>query len=115
MKRTSEPAWYAMIWTAGDYRRAVQTCRELCRDVPSCVTVAPAAYVYTGGMEDGVCVRFFQYPRFPTPTDELTAKARQLAEDLRVALCQQSYSIEFQHEIEWTSYRDAESEVSPHE
>jgi hypothetical protein len=98
-----------MIWIAGDYRQAIQTCREFCRDLPSCVTVTPTAYVYTGGMEEGVCVRFFQYPRFPTPIDELKAKAKQLAEDLRVALCQDSYSIEYPHEIEWTSYRPADS------
>jgi hypothetical protein len=105
MRIEKAPSWYAMIWIAGDYRQAVQVCREFCRDLPSCVTVTPTAYVYTGGMEEGVCVRFFQYPRFPTETRELEAKARVLAEDLRVALCQSSYSIEFPHETEWTSNR----------
>jgi hypothetical protein len=95
-----------MIWIAGDYRQAVQVCREFCRDIASCVTVTPTTYVYTGGAEEGVCVRFIQYPRFPSAIAQLEAKARQLAEDLRVALCQGSYSIEFPHEIEWTTYRD---------
>jgi hypothetical protein len=97
------PAWYAMIWIAGDYRQAVQSCREFCRDIASCVTVTPTTYIYTGGAEEGVCVRLIHYPRFPSSIDQLEAKARALAEDLRVALCQDSYSIEFQHEIEWNS------------
>lgn len=95
-----------MIWIGGDYAEAVQASREFCRDNPLCVTVTPTAYVYTGGMEDGVCVRLFQYPRFPKPTDEIREVAGRLAEHLLKALCQTSYSIETPDEIEWTSYRE---------
>lgn len=101
----TQPTWYATIWIAGNYQQAVQSCREYCRDFPSCVTVTPTAYVYTGGMEDGVCVRLLQYPRFPTSVTELEARARGLAEHLRFALCQSSCSIEFPTETEWVSYR----------
>lgn len=103
--KTSEPAWYAMIWIGGDYQRAVQACREFCQFTPLCVTVTPTAFVYVGGMEDGVCVRLIQYPRFPKPVEEIRTVAGRLAEHLLAALCQTSYSIECPDVIEWTSYR----------
>jgi hypothetical protein len=112
--KITEQAWYAMIWIGGDYSAAVQACREFCAANPLCVTVTPAAYVYTGGMEDGVCVRLIQYPRFPRQVAEIRETASRLAEHLRAALFQSSYSIECTDSIEWTSYRD-EQPVSNNE
>jgi hypothetical protein len=104
VKKTSA-AWFANIWIAGDSAKAVQACREFCMVTPLCVTVTSTSYVYTGGMQDGVCVRLIAYPRFETPVAELRGNAERLAEHLCNALCQESYSIEYPTEIEWTSYR----------
>lgn len=88
-------SFYANIWIGGDYSVAVQTCREHCQITPLCVTVTPTDFVYVGGMEAGVCVRIMQYPRFPESELVLRGKAWSLADRLRDALCQRSFSIEF--------------------
>lgn len=101
----SEPSFYANIWIAGDHARAVQACREFCMNVPLCVTVTPTTFVYVGGAEEGVCVRLINYPRFPKSLSELQETAGALAEFLRTALCQHSYTIEGPQETEWNTRR----------
>lgn len=105
MRIKTADSFYVMIWIAGDYAAAVQACREFCMKTPLCVTVTPTAYVYTGGMQDGICVRLFNYPRFQTSPEKLADKAGRLAEWLRLALCQESYSIECPNHITWVSNR----------
>lgn len=106
MRTETVGTWYANIWVAGDYARAVQACREFCMSAPLCVTVTPTTYVYVGGAEEGVCVRLINYPRFPKKAEEIEQLAEQLADYLRGALCQHSYSIEWPHLTRWTTYRD---------
>ena len=89
------------IWIAGDYSDAI---REFAEE-GLCAAVAPAAYVYTGGMEDGVCVTLINYPRFPKTPDELRGIADRLAEHLRQRLFQDSYSIECSDQTFWVSRR----------
>lgn len=104
MKQT-EKSFYAMIWIGGDYAKTVQSCREFCMTTPLCVTVTPTAFVYVSGMQDGVCVRLINYPRFPATDDEIRTKAVALADHLLGDLCQESYSIEYADHTEWTSTR----------
>jgi hypothetical protein len=75
----SEPSFYANIWIAGDYKQAVQACREFCMNVPLCATVSPTTFVYVGGAEEGVCVRLINYPRFPERPDVIRDRATALA------------------------------------
>lgn len=96
-------SFYANIWIGGDYDDAVRACRSFCMDVPLCVTVTKTAFVYVGGMEDGVCVRIMQYPRFVEHEENLREIARNLAKTLRDALCQRSYSIEMADTTFWES------------
>lgn len=105
----SAPSFYANIWIGGDAARAVQACREFCMNVPLCVTVTPTTFVYVGGAEEGVCVRLINYPRFPKEPAELQETAMALAEHLRIALCQHSYTIEGPSDTEWNSNRPAHS------
>jgi hypothetical protein len=100
------PSFYANIWIGGDHARAVQACREFCMTVLLCVTVTPTTFVYVGGVEEGVCVRLINYPRFPKEPAELQETATALAEFLRSALCQHSYTIEGPTETEWNSKRE---------
>jgi hypothetical protein len=97
------PSDYANIWIAGDYAQAVQACREFCMATPCCVTVAPAMYVYTGGAEDGVCVRLIRYPRFPD--EDIDGRAEQLAFYLKAALCQDSFTVETKAQNWWHTTR----------
>jgi hypothetical protein len=96
-------SFYANIWIGGDYAEAIAACRRFCQTTALCVTVTPAAYVYVGGMEEGVCVRLLQYPRFPESEDALRNTARLLAAHLRDVLCQRSFSIEFPDVTEYDS------------
>lgn len=93
------------IWIAGDYRDAVRAAREFAEE-GLCVAVTPVAYVYTGGMEDGVCVTLINYPRFPRPPHELHDTAKRLAGHLRERLFQDSYSIETPGLTEWWTRRE---------
>lgn len=88
-------SFYANIWIGGNYDDAVRACREYTKTHNLCVTVTPTAFVYVGGMEDGVCVRIMQYPRFPESENDLRATADLLANHLRSRLFQRSYSVEF--------------------
>lgn len=104
--RKDENSWSASIWIAGDHAQAIQACRAYCMDVGLCVTVTPTTYVYTGGVEAGVCVRLINYPRFPVLRDELRSKALHLADHLRCALCQHSYTVEFPDITVWDTLRE---------
>lgn len=94
MSLSSVKTWHATIWMGGDYNDAVRCCRFYCTAHPLCVTVMPVAFCYHAGMEDGVCIRLINYPRFPESEEAILAKATHLADTLRVELCQKSYSIE---------------------
>jgi hypothetical protein len=97
----SADSWYANIWIAGDVALAKQACARYCRGVGLCVTVTPTTYIYTGGIEEGMCVRLINYPRFPATSEAVAEKARGLAALLSVELCQKSYSIEYPDTTVW--------------
>jgi hypothetical protein len=94
------------IAIAGDFKAAVQACREFCEQ-GLCVTVTPTTYVYTGGAEEGVLVRLINYPRFPVGKRQLEDTARRIANHLRERLFQDSYSIIAQDYTHWHSRRNA--------
>jgi hypothetical protein len=91
------------LYMAGDIEHAKQVIRRFCKDKPSCVTVTPTAYIYTGGEEAGFVVAFRNYPRFPSERGSLEAKARELAEMLREALGQKSYMIVAESGTTWST------------
>lgn len=93
------------IWIAGDFTTAQSAVRDFCYGEGACFAVSPVEYIYTGGQESGVCVTLIHYPRFPSSETELWMKARRLAEQLRVRLCQHSYSIEGPRETTFYSFR----------
>ncbi|MDE2467546.1 MAG: hypothetical protein KGL35_02050 [Bradyrhizobium sp.] len=94
------------IFIAGDLAQAKQACREFVFARGLCVTVEPVDFIYTGGEEAGVRVGLINYPRFPTDEAALSATAANLAEFLRMRLCQHSFSIAGPRETQWVSYRD---------
>ena len=105
LKFKSAPTLTYRLWIAGDYATAVQVVREFCRGEGACFSVMPCAYVYTGGMEDGVCVTGINYPLFPADEAKIYNQVGRLAEKLRHRLCQLSYTIEGPRETRWVSHR----------
>ena len=93
------------IWIAGDYDDALRACREFCSNEGACFAVSRAAYPYTGGMEDGLCVTLINYPRFPKSEAELADKAIRLGGFLREKLYQDSFTVEGPDKTVWLSNR----------
>lgn len=105
IKEQSSPSCDVVIYVAGDYDDARRICRGWC-ERGACVSVQRVAYIYTGGEEVGVAVRFINYPRFPVEPAELMRKARELAETLIHGLHQSSASIVGPKETIWLSRRE---------
>lgn len=83
------------IFMAGHAHSAAELCRTYFEDRGGCVTVTPTRYVFTGGAEDGFIVGFINYPPYPLDDEAaLIRKAKDLAEELRRELGQQSYTIQ---------------------
>ncbi len=99
------PSLTFRIWIAGNYGDALRACREFCSNEGACFAVSRAAYPYTGGMEDGVCVTLINYPRFPKSEAELADKAMRMGEHLKDRLFQDSFTVEGPQETFWASTR----------
>lgn len=93
MKIKRSKSYKVQIYVAGDYAQAIQICRTFCLKTPWCVSVAKNAFVYTGGMEDGVCVTAINYARFPASFGEIRFKAINLGRALCDGLGQQSFTV----------------------
>jgi hypothetical protein len=102
------PTRVVELFMAGDIGHAKQVIRQFCRDVKCCVTVTPTTYIYNGGEEAGFVVGFRNYPRFPADDHTLRSDARELADRLLAALCQDSYmSVDHGGMTTWSTTRDA--------
>lgn len=99
------PSFPVTIYIAGRYPKAIKVVEKYCNEVGYCVTIRPTLYVYRGGQESGVAVGLINYPRFPAEPKAIVDKAIEIAEKLRVALDQESFSIETPHDTIWYSYR----------
>ena len=108
MKIETAPSYPVSIFIAGDRFRAEKYCREHCDDVGLCVTVTATNYVYRDGNEAGVVVGLINYPRFPKEAAEIWAIAEELGRCLRVALQQESFTIQAPDKTVWFSWREAD-------
>lgn len=105
MTENTVQTYTVQIMIAGDIADARRICRQFCMDHGFCVTVTATDFVYTGGCEGGVIVGCINYPRFPSETSELWAKAEMLAEALKAGLCQHSYTLTGNDKTTWRSDR----------
>lgn len=101
MKLRQVDSYSVRIWMAGEYEKAVEVCRQHCDENPWCVSVTPTKYTYTGGEDDGFVVGLINYPRFPCSPARILTEAEAIADRLREALRQESYTIETP---EWTTW-----------
>jgi hypothetical protein len=103
------PSYQFDIYMAGDIEAAKRVCRVYCDEVGFCVNISPTVYVYAGGEESGFKVGLINYPRFPTDHQAtLWRHAFHLADQLRVALGQTSYSIVGPETTVWKSWREGD-------
>src|SRR3546814_6218715 len=91
---------------AGGMWDAQNVCNAYCDEVGFCVSLTRTDFSYTGGSEPGFIVGLINYPRFPAAPDVLWAHAEALAARLRLALKQDSYSIQAPDRTVWISHRD---------
>ena len=82
------------IYMAGDYGDAVRALRKVCGERGDCYSVTPCDFVFSGGLEAGVCVTRINYARFPEDESELVERVRATARFLAGEMFQRSYSIE---------------------
>jgi hypothetical protein len=102
--KTVETFW-ARINMSGPIDIAKQTIRVACLQKGLCVTVQPTTFIYTGGEEVGFTVGLLNYSRFPTTSEELTARALDLMQRLLEATCQHSGLLMTPEETIWISKR----------
>jgi hypothetical protein len=102
------PTYTAEVCVAGDLPTARAACRKFCNDVGACVTIVPADFAYTGGLESGVICRLVNYPRFPSDNKGIRDKAIVLAERLIEALYQTSALVLCSDSTIWIHRRDEE-------
>lgn len=74
------PTYQIKIYLSGSIEVAKQVIREHLLEHPLCVTIEPTTFIYVGGEEAGYVVGLLNYPRFPTPPNELNVRAKTLAE-----------------------------------
>jgi len=89
---------------AGELSVAEQVCREFTMRVGWCVTVTPTKYIYTGGQESGFIVESINYARFPAEREKINSKAEELADLLREACCQRSYTLMTPLSSDWVTF-----------
>jgi hypothetical protein len=75
---------------SGSIEAAKQVIRKHVLESPLCVTIEPTTFIYPGGEESGYVVGLVNYPRFPTPPNELNVRADMLAELLLANTFQRS-------------------------
>ncbi|AGC34724.1 hypothetical protein ACQ29_gp044 [Escherichia phage PBECO4] len=85
---------YWNIHIAGDIQTAREYTRKFAFKLGFCVQLIPCEYIYTGGLESGMCARIIQYPRFPKEEVYLNRDVLNYAKGLAEELCQKSFTIE---------------------
>lgn len=104
MRTERSPSCVCRIWIAGDYDKAIDICREYVLK-GLCVSVQRVDYVFTMGMESGVCVTLINYPRFPKMGGEIKDEAIALGHALMEGLHQGSFTVECDTYTYWFSRR----------
>lgn len=79
MKIEKVPAFVANVEIAGDILEAKRFINKKFYDSGRCVTVEPLTFIYTGGTEEGMRIKFINYPRFPSSSKEVTDRAVDMA------------------------------------
>lgn len=110
MTRIEAQSYPISIFMAGSLNTAFEVCLKYCDEAGYCVTLHGTGYIYRdrrGGRHDqGFVVGLINYPRFPEEPEAIWARAETLAELLREACEEDSYTIQAPDKTVWFSIRD---------
>jgi hypothetical protein len=81
------------IYISARLHTVKDVCSEFCKKNPSCVTVEPVDFIYHGGHTSGYRVKFINYPRFESTSEDIKRKSESLALNLLIASHQLSCSV----------------------
>jgi hypothetical protein len=98
--------YWVRLYLSGPIEIAKQVCREDCLREGLCVTIEPTTFIYTGGEEAGYVVGLINYPRFPTTSEKLVKRARELAILLLARTYQHSVLVMTPDGTEWITKRE---------
>ena len=84
------PAFSACIEMAGDIATAKMIINKKFYTMGGCVTVEPLTFIYTGGTEEGMRIKFINYPRFPDTEEAVKEATMSLAGELMRELNQKT-------------------------
>ncbi|RKZ80718.1 MAG: hypothetical protein DRQ35_01725 [Gammaproteobacteria bacterium] len=108
-----EDTYRIAIHMAGDFATAKSLCKKFAWDSPTCVTVKPQTFIYTGGLEEGVEIGLVNYPRFPKTEDQLVGIAKRLTEMLIEEMHETSALIVTDQQTFWLSRRNEVVDIDP--
>jgi ferredoxin len=113
MKTETCPSYAIRLYLSGPIEVAKQTLRAECLREGLCVTIEPTIFIYTGGEEAGYVVGLVNYPRFPTTTEALRARAQVLMAALLDATHQHSALMVTPNDSVWITKRAPELATAP--
>ncbi len=105
MKHEESKSATYRIWIGGDACDARRACRRFTMR-GLCVAVQPVDFIFTMGMEAGVCVTLINYPRLPATPNKIADTAIELGHFLCEELTQGSFSVEGPETTYWFSRRE---------
>ena len=103
MEMKTLPTFVANIEMAGDIAYAKILINKRFYSSGSCVTVEPLTFIYTGGTEEGMRIKFINYPRLPSSPEEVKEMAINLAKYLMQELNQKTAIVLTSLENIWLS------------
>lgn len=103
----SNPSYSVQIKMAGDIQLARAALQNLFYPPNEgfCVTLQPASFLYTAGIEEGFIVGLENYPRFPKTFDEILKKSEEIAQNLIESCFQWSAMIVTPRNTYWLTTR----------
>lgn len=101
------PGFSACIEIAGDIATAKMIINKKFYTTGACVTVEPLTFIYTGGTEEGMRIKFINYPRFPSTEESVKDAAVSMASDLMVELNQKTAIVLTTMENIWLNAKPA--------
>ncbi len=104
----TEDTYWVKLYLSGPIEIAKQAIRAECLRKGLCVTIEPTTFIYSGGEEAGYVVGLVNYPRFPSPPDELVDRAEGLAVRLLDTTHQYSALLQTPLFTRWISRRPQE-------
>jgi len=113
IKELSSDTFWLEIYIAGDIQRAKAACSRYATAYATiqkiggaCVSLEETDFIYTGGTEKGVKIRFVNYPRIPWGKEQIRSEGKQLALHLMMELDQLSVMLMDPEKTTWLSRRE---------